>query len=146
MAGTAPIQIGDLLTSSELAGYAKKATSSGMVIGRALEPLNASTGQVLAQVGTSFAQGLGSGKQVGFAQNTKLQVQQQFNVATTTPVEQRGVVLATTTLVDAYSGAAFEVRNGVGNAVLKVDTTAHRAGVNTDKPVASLDVEAYSDT
>ena len=47
-ATTAPIQIGDLLTSSANPGYAKKATNPqiGSIIGKALEPLASGTGYI----------------------------------------------------------------------------------------------------
>jgi hypothetical protein len=49
-----PVMPGDYLTSSSTPGYAMKATSAGPTLGKALEPLDGSTGKVLAFVNVSY--------------------------------------------------------------------------------------------
>jgi len=52
--GAEPIAVGDWLTASSIPGVAQKATSSGMMIGRALAPLANGDGQVLILINTGY--------------------------------------------------------------------------------------------
>ncbi len=53
--GSAPIAVGDWLTSSEIPGVAQRATTTGVMVGRALTPLAAGDGQVVVLVNVGYA-------------------------------------------------------------------------------------------